>query len=906
VLAGSAAELEGELPFAVFVDALDEYLEGLEPHRLDALDDEVRGELAHVFPAIDGDGPATPGDRYRTHRAVGRLLEALATPKPLVLLLDDLHWADAGTCELLGSLLRRPPGAPVLIALTLRPRQMPERLAVALERAHRAGTLERLRLVGLNRAEAHELLGGEVDAGALYEHSGGNPFYLEQLARSPHAGDAGVPDGAVSLAGVQVPRGVAAALAEELAMLSDGARRVLDGAAVAGDPFEPELAAAAAGVSEPVAVEALDELLRADLIRPTEVPRRFRFRHPLVRGGVYEAAPGGWRLGAHERCADALAARGASAAARAHHVEHAGRRGDPAAAGVLREAGESAVARDPVTAARLFAGALRLLAPDAPLEERVALLSAQAQAHMAAGQFFDSYDAWLEALERMKGAPLASRIALIAACAALENLLGEHAKAHHRLMTALDAAGGDATPEAVALLIELAVDGLYRVDYATAARWGERALAAARQLPAGPPAASAAGVYALALANAGRFEDAREVVFEGALRVDGMRDEELATCIDRAADALAAAEQKLGLLEAAERHSERALALARATGQGNVLPILFWAGQMRVARGRLDDARDVYETAVAIARMTGHAEGLAWTLLGRTSAGTAAGEIDAALTDGGEAMQVLAELQESWPALWAAYEYGAALIESGAAQRGEELLLARLGGESLDRSDTHGRVNILELLTRARLARGDVERAAAAAARAEASAEEMGLPLPRAMAARASAAVALATDEPAVAAELALRSAAGFAGPGAAVEEARSRLLAGQALAAAGDPGRAAEELSAAAAAFQDCGAIPRRDEAERELRRLGHKRLHRRTRPGQADGGGVASLTERELQVARLIVDRRTNAEIASELFLSTKTVESHVRNLFQKLGVSSRVEVARVVERAERTAAR
>jgi DNA-binding NarL/FixJ family response regulator len=62
-----------------------------------------------------------------------------------------------------------------------------------------------------------------------------------------------------------------------------------------------------------------------------------------------------------------------------------------------------------------------------------------------------------------------------------------------------------------------------------------------------------------------------------------------------------------------------------------------------------------------------------------------------------------------------------------------------------------------------------------------------------------------------------------------------------------------------------------------------------------------VESLTERELQVARLIVDRKTNAEIAGALFLSQKTVESHVRNLFHKLGVSSRVEVARVVERHE-----
>jgi DNA-binding NarL/FixJ family response regulator len=77
---------------------------------------------------------------------------------------------------------------------------------------------------------------------------------------------------------------------------------------------------------------------------------------------------------------------------------------------------------------------------------------------------------------------------------------------------------------------------------------------------------------------------------------------------------------------------------------------------------------------------------------------------------------------------------------------------------------------------------------------------------------------------------------------------------------------------------------------------------VHRRTRPGDRDRSGVASLTGRELQVARLVVDRRTNAEIAAELFLSLKTVETHVRNLFHKLGVSSRVEVARVVERAER----
>ena len=93
------------------------------------------------------------------------------------------------------------------------------------------------------------------------------------------------------------------------------------------------------------------------------------------------------------------------------------------------------------------------------------------------------------------------------------------------------------------------------------------------------------------------------------------------------------------------------------------------------------------------------------------------------------------------------------------------------------------------------------------------------------------------------------------------------------------------------------------RDAAERELGRLGRRR-HRRTRRGSGDGSPLDSLTERELQIARLIVDRRTNPQIAAELFLSPKTIETHVRNLFHKLGVSSRVDVARAVERADRDA--
>jgi len=75
---------------------------------------------------------------------------------------------------------------------------------------------------------------------------------------------------------------------------------------------------------------------------------------------------------------------------------------------------------------------------------------------------------------------------------------------------------------------------------------------------------------------------------------------------------------------------------------------------------------------------------------------------------------------------------------------------------------------------------------------------------------------------------------------------------------------------------------------------------VHRRTQPGKLDETGIASLSARELEIALLVVDRKTNPEIAAVLFLSQKTVESHLRNIFRKVGVNSRVELARAVERA------
>jgi DNA-binding CsgD family transcriptional regulator len=204
------------------------------------------------------------------------------------------------------------------------------------------------------------------------------------------------------------------------------------------------------------------------------------------------------------------------------------------------------------------------------------------------------------------------------------------------------------------------------------------------------------------------------------------------------------------------------------------------------------------------------------------------------------------------------------------------------------------------VLTRGWLALDRNTEAERAATTARAWASSVQLPMAVAWAERASAAVELEGGDPARAAERALVSAAAADEAGAPVEGALSRFLAGRALAQAGDRQRAVAELGRAAHDFRESGALRYCGKAERELRKLGH-RIQQRTPRGGPAGTALESLTERELQLAMLVVDRKTNPEIADELFLSQKTVETHLRNIFRKVGVSSRVELARAVERAE-----
>src|SRR5215471_17867409 len=710
VLSGAASEFENDLPFSVFVDALDEYVAGLEPGRLGVLDDAVQAELAHVFPSLSalagGQQVSSQHERYRSHRAVRALLEHLARTVPLVLVLDDFHWADSASVELLGALLRRPPTA-VLTAVALRPRQTPERLAIALERAHRSAAVTRVDLGALTLDEARQLLGGRFDvarAAFLYQESGGNPFYLEQLARSPGRTPQFTSAPGISLTGIDVPAAVAASLAEELTLLSDAGRLVLEGAAVAGDPFEPELAAAAAATSEAAGMHAVDELLRLDLIRTTDVPRRFRFRHPLVRRAVYEAAAGGWRLGAHERCAEALAARGSSAAARAHHVERSARQGDLAAVAVLREAGEATARLAPESAARWFGGALRLLPQTAPAEDRVELLLARSWALAAAGRFTDSHEAALEAAALVPGQPSALNTTVATACASAERFLGRYEHAHARLVRALRLLREPASVERVELLIELTLNEFYRSKYEGMRDWAAAAMGATKEVGDAALRAAATVMPAFAEAMTGPVETARSRRAQAAAPVDELPDEELSLRPD-AAGWLAIAEVYLDLYAEADAHASRALGLARASGQGDPLHRLYPVlPRVWYVRGKLAEAAELLDGAIEAARLLGSPPALAGNLFNRSVVALATGELDIALATAEESIELTRDLDEGFVTAWAAARLAGVLIETGQPDRAIELLLGRAGGEELALIPVSWRANCLELLTRCWLA----------------------------------------------------------------------------------------------------------------------------------------------------------------------------------------------------------
>ena len=278
------------------------------------------------------------GARHRLFAAVDDVLTGIAERRPLVLILDDLHWSDRPTLLLLSFVLRGGRPAPLLVLGTYRDTEVGRRtpLAAALADLRRDGGAERIGLRGLAPGEVGELatarLGAETAArvtGTVHARTGGNAFFVEEVLRGLADDDASVPES------------VRHAVGARLARLSPEADELLAVAAVLGLAVDAELLADVAGRPVAEVEPLLDELFEARLLLARQ-GRALEFPHALVREAVDRDLNPLRRARLHRAAAAALIARGEEhhLAEIAHHLSEAA---DERAPDYLRRAGEEAM-----------------------------------------------------------------------------------------------------------------------------------------------------------------------------------------------------------------------------------------------------------------------------------------------------------------------------------------------------------------------------------------------------------------------------------------------------------------------------------------------------------------------------------------------------------------------------------
>ena len=595
----------------------------------------------------------------------------------------------------------------------------------------------------------------------------------------------------------------------------------------------------------------------------------------MVRQAVYDALPGGWRLGAHARAAEALARRGAGPVERAHHVEFAAVPGDAAAIALLTEAAEELQGPAPATAARFQAAAVRLL-PDAA-EERPRMQARLADAQAAAG---DALAARATLLEALRSAPAGERLMLTVALANQDWWLGDNDDARRRLHVALGDLPAEPSADRIRLRLALSLTAMMAGDLADSRDHASDARDDARAIadPVFELAALAGG--ALARVSAAEGPAALEESAAALERLDAGR---LATRLP-AFWMHGRARRGLGQFDTALAQLERGAEAAAQTGRERVLLIVtIESAGVLVELGRLAAACAAAEEGVERARPAGNPRVLLWAYGALSAARLATGDVTAALRDA-EAAAAIGARPDFHALGQPGWCLGAALAAAGNADRAVEVMLEAFGGPELPALLPVDRPAAGADLVAAQLARGDLAGAEAALVHAEAAAGRMGTAHARAVCELARSAVLLARGRPGAAA-----TAARAATAAAPLTAARAQLALGRALAAAGDRPAAIAALVAAESAFDGFGALRDRAAAVRELRRLGHRVVRAASTPGDDP------LTGREREIADLVAEGRTNREIAEQLVLSTRTVEAHLRSIYAKLGVRSRVELAR-----------
>jgi DNA-binding CsgD family transcriptional regulator len=804
------------------------------------------------------------------------LTVSLSQQAPLLVAVDDAQWADTSSLRWIAHLARRIDDLPVVLVLTVRPGE-PESSARALaETASRPGAA-RLRPGPLSQPATKALVAaglGEPDdefARACARLTAGNPFYVHELVRELKG--AGISPTAGSLPQLEraQPESVAAILRHRLHRLPDSAAAVAGAVAVLGPDATLANAAHLAGVPVEEAATAADALVAADVLR-SGLP--LEFAHPLVRRVVYSQIPLAERSLTHGRAAGLLREAGAEPASLAVHLLATEPAGDPATVATLERAARDAAARGASDAAATYLR--RALAEPAGDAEEPQLLWSLALAEAAVGgpnavpTFERAIDRAADSRTRARIARDLSRTLRMSgefprAAATLEPILaaldpadelsqqveGElinvamlsggagSETAFARLARFLDPAERERVHDPTLLADLAAAAGVTGQPAALAAELAEKALAA---MPAGEAEPSVVAFAAHVLAYCDRFAAARRAADE--LATHGAASGSL-LAYGFAVALRSHVGYREGSLRDAEADARNRLQIARDWPGDPLEPVAFLVDVL-VERGQLDEADDLLDPA-PLEQHEGRWDAL--VLSGSR------GRLRLAQGDPGAALDDLLGVGEQ-------------LVSAGAIN---PAVMAWRSSAALARHALGERAEALRLATEE-----------VSLARAFGAARALGIAL------RCRGIVAPAREG----LDLLEQSAQVLDGSGARLEHARSLCELGAALRRAGRRGAAAAPLREALDLSARCGAEALAERAREELRAAG-------ARPRRDVLSGRDALTASELRVARMAAGGATNPQIAQSLFVTLRTVETHLTHAYRKLDIRGRTELAGALER-------